>query len=233
MKTKISLITIIAAITLSLSGTSTAQNTMRFGATVGPDLALNANAAGNGSDEVEQEPNVCTPEQRIVTRAELDVLIANNDPAISNVCTSQITNFNGLFKNNKTFNQDISGWDTSNVTNMGAMFTNSSFNGDISNWKVSNVTDMGHIFHSSVFKGDISRWDTSNVKIFGYAFYYSKFNGDISNWNTGSATNMTRMFFSSAFSGDISEWDVKNVIDWITFNDLSQLPNEHIPEKFR
>ena len=44
------------------------------------------------------------------------------------------------------------------------MFLFSKFNDDISNWDVSNVTDMGSMFSSSKFNGDISNWDVSNVK---------------------------------------------------------------------
>ena len=40
------------------------------------------------------------------------------------------------------FNQDISGWDVSNVTNMAGMFLgNQYFNQDLSSWDVSNVTN--------------------------------------------------------------------------------------------
>ncbi|MCF2901158.1 DUF285 domain-containing protein [Pseudoalteromonas sp. OFAV1] len=179
MKTKISLVTIIAATALSLSETTTAKNTMRFGATVGPDLALNASADGNGSDEIEQEPNVCTPEQRVVTRAELDVLIANNDPAISNVCTAQITDFIKLFENNKTFSQDISNWDTSNVSDMRYIFRNSSFNGDISRWDTKNVTRMDGMFENSMFIGDVSTWNTSNVTNMYSIFRNTEFKGGL------------------------------------------------------
>ena len=42
-----------------------------------------------------------------------------------------------------TFNQDISTWDVSNVTNMRAMFFGAVyFNQDIGFWDVGNVTDM-------------------------------------------------------------------------------------------
>ncbi|MCF2901163.1 DUF285 domain-containing protein [Pseudoalteromonas sp. OFAV1] len=220
MKTKISLIAIIAATALSLSGTATAQNTMRFGATVGPDLALNANASENSSGEADKEPNICTPEQRVVTRAQLNVLIANNDPAISDVCTSQITNFTDLFRDNTVFNQDISRWVTSNVTDMRYMFYSSRFNGDISNWDTSKVTTMSGMFFRSPFNGDISNWDTSNVTQMDYMFHSSKFNGDISNWDTSNVTMMNYMFFSSPFNGDISNWDTSNVtmMNYMFFN---------------
>ncbi|MDD5077322.1 MAG: BspA family leucine-rich repeat surface protein, partial [Sphaerochaetaceae bacterium] len=42
-----------------------------------------------------------------------------------------------------SFNQDISGWDVGNATDMSFMFYGaSSFNQDISGWDVGNVTDM-------------------------------------------------------------------------------------------
>ena len=52
-----------------------------------------------------------------------------------------------------SFNQDISTWDVSNVTNMEAMFENATaFNQDIGNWDVSNVTDMSVCFFSLLTK---------------------------------------------------------------------------------
>ena len=45
------------------------------------------------------------------------------------------------------FNQDISDWDVSNVTDMGSMFLGTTlFNEDISAWDVSNVTNMFGVF---------------------------------------------------------------------------------------
>ena len=45
------------------------------------------------------------------------------------------------------FNNDIGGWDVSNVTDMSYMFYHSKFNQDISNWDVSNLTDMYSMFN--------------------------------------------------------------------------------------
>ena len=61
-----------------------------------------------------------------------------------------------------SFNQDISSWDVSNVTDMSYMFSGSSFNQDISSWDVSNVTDMRSMFFGSSFNQDISSWVVPN-----------------------------------------------------------------------
>ena len=48
-----------------------------------------------------------------------------------------------LFEGARAFSQDISGWDTSKVTNMSYMFSQAhGFNQDIGNWNVSSVTDF-------------------------------------------------------------------------------------------
>ena len=49
-----------------------------------------------------------------------------------------------------SFNEDISAWDTSLVTNMNSMFANASiFNQDIGAWSVGAVTDMSYTFYEA------------------------------------------------------------------------------------
>tara|TARA_B110000902_G_C14087202_1_gene505437 strand:+ start:84 stop:785 length:702 start_codon:yes stop_codon:yes gene_type:complete len=59
------------------------------------------------------------------------------------------------------FNEDISGWDTSNVISMSLMMRNqSSFNQPIGSWDVSNVTAMWNAFNGmSSFSQDVSSWN--------------------------------------------------------------------------
>jgi hypothetical protein len=70
-----------------------------------------------------------------------------------------VTNMKELFQWKWGFNDDISKWDVSSVTNMNSMFNQTPFNGDISGWNVSNVTNMYSMFSSTPFNGDIYRWN--------------------------------------------------------------------------
>jgi len=52
-----------------------------------------------------------------------------------------------MFANANAFNQDISNWDVSNVTDVDFMFYNAkTFNQPLNNWNVSNVAARTSIF---------------------------------------------------------------------------------------
>ena len=77
------------------------------------------------------------------------------------------------FWDESDFNQDLSKWDVSAVTNMQGMFQRArSFNQDVSKWDVSAVTDMASMFyHASDFNQDLSNWDVSAVTDMCTMFY--------------------------------------------------------------
>ncbi|WP_434343861.1 BspA family leucine-rich repeat surface protein [Mycoplasma sp. 06067-C1-B144P-99-0482-3] len=109
--------------------------------------------------------------------------------------------------------KNLDKWNTSSVTDMGAMFGFAkSFNQPLNNWKTENVVDMNHMF-----------------------FWASSFNQDISMWNTSNVTNMERMFsWASSFNQDISMWDVGKVTKWDNFGwGIFSSKLWQIPEKFR
>jgi surface protein len=78
---------------------------------------------------------------------------------------SKVENMEGLFKNMKTFNEDISGWDVSNVTNMKSMFEGcTEFNQPIGNWDVSNVKFMKSMFKNCTnFNQSLQNWDVRSL----------------------------------------------------------------------
>ena len=107
----------------------------------------------------------------------------------------------GMFYKASSFNNDISDWDVSTVSDMSSMFdAASSFNGDLSKWDVSSVTTMKEMFvHSQLFNGDISKWDVSSVTDMNSMFSNAKaFNCDLSKWDVSNVQNIDHMFYNAA-----------------------------------
>jgi len=82
-----------------------------------------------------------------VVRDERELGRYNFNDDISAWDVSGVTNMNGMFGGASSFNQDLSDWDVSAVTNMVGMFYNArSFNQDLNAWDVSSVTNMNKMF---------------------------------------------------------------------------------------
>ena len=113
---------------------------------------------------------------------------------ISNIDTSQCTNMAALFSNcNNLTSVDLSRFDTSNVTDMSCMFKScyKLENLNLASFKTSNVVDMENMFGSccNITSLDLSMFDTSKV-----TSMYSMFNG---------CTILTSL--------DVSSFDTSNV----------------------
>lgn len=133
---------------------------------------------------------------------------------ISSWDTSNVTDTQWMFASASSFNQPIGSWDVSSVTNMSQMFRDAdSFNQDISSWDVSSVTNMIQMFYGSSFNQPIGGWDVSNVTQMAQMFgYNSVFNQDISGWNVSNVRNIQGMFnFALAFAGDLSSWNINGI----------------------
>ena len=118
---------------------------------------------------------------------------------ISDWNTGNVTTFSSMFCCNNSFNRDIGRWDTKNAISMEEMFHDSrAFNQDISDWNVGKVTDMSYMFASAYdFNQDLSAWDVSNVTTMFAMFDHAiTFNGNVEQWcdKTANVTNMSRMF---------------------------------------
>jgi surface protein len=92
-----------------------------------------------------------------------------------------------LFRNKDAFNEDISGWDTSKVTNMYRMFLGAdAFNQPIGEWNTGQVTNMNGMFYGAngtpAFNQPIGEWDTRQVTDIEFMFYGAVFNQDLSDW---------------------------------------------------
>ena len=152
----------------------------------------------------------------VVDEAMLRTMVDNGGD-VTAVVTTKVTNMSELFFigafTPTDFNQDISSWDVSSVTDMRGMFGNSSFNQDISSWDVSNVTDMSDMFYyANNFNQPIGNWDLSSVTNMAAMFFNSSFNQPIGNWDVSSVTDMYSMFASAiAFNQPIGNWDVSSV----------------------
>jgi len=112
---------------------------------------------------------------------------------------------------------DITGWDTSCITNMSGLFETTNFTQAIGGWNTSAVTDMSLMFGSEIdynyFNQDISGWDTSAVTNMSGMFWSNlAFDQDISSWDVSSVTEMNYMFFDAeVFNQPLDSWNVSSV----------------------
>ena len=114
---------------------------------------------------------------------------------LSGVNTSKVTNMNSLFYNCGLTSLDLSDFNTMKVTDMNSMFRgcNKLTSLDLSRLITLNVTNMNCMFMSCTALEDL----------------------DMSNFNTGSVTDMSNMFYNclKLETLDLSSFDTKNVTD--------------------
>ena len=143
--------------------------------------------------------------------------------------TARFTRTAGMFWYTENFNQDIDGWDTSNVTDMNSMFRDATaFNQSLNSWNVSSVENFSYMFNNaSSFNQPLNDWD---FKTSGDIDMRAMFRGAVGfnsslAWcdgagranNTARVTTMWYMFDlggSDVFTGiGLNNWDTSNVTD--------------------
>jgi len=129
--------------------------------------------------------------------------------------TSNVTNMRAMFQNCINFDQPLNDWDTSNVTNMHYMLRGcQKFNQSLNNWNTSNVTDMVAMFaNCNIFNQPLDAWDTSKVTDMEGMFYNcNKFDQPLNDWDTSNVTNMRAMFQNcDVFNQPLNDWNTSNV----------------------
>jgi surface protein len=111
----------------------------------------------------------------------------------------------GMFVGASSFNGDVSGWDTGQMTSMRAMFAGaSSFNQSLNSWDTGSVTNMFAMFYlASSFNQSLDSWDTGSVTNMNGMFYFaSSFNQSLGAWDISEVVSMNNMLTSSALSVD-------------------------------
>ena len=132
---------------------------------------------------------------------------------------SDVKSIQSMFAGATSFNQDLSSFDISHITDMSDLFRGATlFNQDISGWDVSRVTNMGGMFEGApFFNQPIGLWGNkmSNViRISNMFTNASSFNQDLGAWNMGNGVNADGLFCGSAidcenYSASLVGWAAK------------------------
>ncbi|MBT1346829.1 BspA family leucine-rich repeat surface protein [Mycoplasma bovis] len=150
--------------------------------------------------------------------------------------TSNIYNFEGVFKNAANFNHDISGWNTDSAQFMEEMFTGAThFNQDISKWNTSNVTDMTSMFWDATnFNQNLNSWDVKKVISMQNMFSGTqKFNSALDKWEPKSLRSVYGMFANSKFNKSLKSWErhfPKKLLNAQYFKKDAILEDDKLPE---
>ena len=144
----------------------------------------------------------------------------------------------GLFQQKRTIKSiDLSGLDTSNVTDMGYMFqeTSALTNVNLNGLDTSNVTDMEYMFEraSALTNVNLNGLNTSNVTSMNRIFAYmdSLETLDVSHFDTSKVTDMTAMFqgLSKIKKLDLRNFNTSKVnIMRLMFNNCTSLTDLNV-----
>ena len=139
----------------------------------------------------------------------------DNLTTVSGGDTSNVTNMSAMFYEASLATPHTANWDTSNVTDMSEMFRRAdNATPDTSNRDTSSVTDMTEMFKDAYDANpDTTNWDTSNVTSMREMFDHANVaQPNTINWDTSNVTDMSGMFRDAfAANPNTSNWDTSSV----------------------
>ena len=158
----------------------------------------------------------------------------NFDGDVTSWDVGHTEDFSGMFAYSD-FNQDISGWNigafvSGSISTENMFLDNATFNQDLSSWDMSNVTNTNQMFRDAIaFDQDLSNWDISNIVSMADMFLDAKistsnYDNTLIGWLTlDAASGEVQIPSNVTFSGGnsnfcISELERQNLIDtysWI------------------
>jgi len=109
---------------------------------------------------------------------------------------------------------EINTWNTINIKSMVYLFE-INFNDDVSNWNTANVTNAICTFYKcKEFNHPLNNWDTSNITDMSSMFYgCEKFNQDLDNWNLKNLKQCNKMFHGcNSYSYPLFSWTDYDII---------------------
>ncbi|QNI21147.1 hypothetical protein [Vibrio phage vB_pir03] len=124
----------------------------------------------------------------------------------------EATDMNRMFRAARSFNQDISTFETGKVTDMEFMFNGAIvFNRDIGNWDVSKVTLFESMFEEAIAftnNGQPMNWDISSAVEMEEMFKDAEsFNAPMPNWAFPAGANLKEMLENAkVFNQDVNTW---------------------------
>ena len=124
---------------------------------------------------------------------------------------SQFTSLSSAFAGNTAFNQDLSAWDTSGVTDMSAMFRGATSLTSVSLPDTSAVTNMSFMFYGTTSLTSVSLPDTSAVTTMRMMFGGATSLTSVSLPDTSAVTDMSYMLYGATSLTSVSLPDTSAV----------------------